>query len=88
MTDAVAASKQPEHPPDLWERSEDDLFELVLNPEVSGLIIDISRDEVRQIVQAGELLGEAPGDFIRRVLIESSTTILAGTSAESPAAGS
>ena len=63
-------------------------FTLILDERISGMEIDITRDEVRRLVEAGRAINTAPGDFIREAVAARVAEILDPEQrTDSPAAG-
>ncbi len=66
------------------------LFTLVLDESISGMEIDITRDELRQLVRASQIIGVSPGDFLREATLEKAHAVLESEqsrNAQTPAAG-
>ncbi len=70
--------------------SDTTLFTLVLDQSVSGLEIDITRDELRQLVQASQIIGVSPGDFLREATLAKAHDVIESEqseNAQTPASG-
>ena len=48
---------------------ETDYFTFILDERISGMEIDITRDELRDLVQASQIAGVSPVDFLREATL-------------------
>ena len=76
MTDSSALTEPGDEAIDWLALSDDELFEIILSPEISGLIVDFTRDEIVRVVQVAQAQGEAPGDFIRHAVLKETAAAL------------
>ena len=81
MTDSSALAEPDDEAIDWLALSDDELFEIIVSPEISGLIVDFTRDEIVQVVQVAQAQGKAPGDFIRHVVLRATAAALNETAA-------
>ena len=64
-----------------------DYFTLILDERISGMEIDITRDELRDLVQASQIAGVSPVDFLREATLERVATVLGQHRSDVSAAG-
>ncbi len=53
-----------------------DLFALVLDERISGMEIDITRDELRLLVRASRIAGVSPVDFLREATLAKALEVI------------
>ena len=53
-----------------------DYFTLVLDERISGMEIDITRDELRQLVRASQIVGVSPADFLREATLAKALEVI------------
>ena len=55
---------------------ETDYFTLMLDERISGMEIDITRDELRALVQASQIVGVSPVDFLREATLAKALEVI------------
>jgi len=53
-----------------------DYFTLVLDERISGMEIDITRDELSRLVQASQIAGVSPVDFLREATLAKALEVI------------